>query len=87
LIGRLRPAIITELDRHLLTAAGATAGEMFAVMAAHGYRGYEMDITSKVGKAKLRLRPLEESMYSARNVLWVHPATVHNERIKPYLAR
>lgn len=86
LIQGLRPAIITEVDHRLLAAAGSSARELFALMAAHGYRGYEMDAEERIGSGPLRLRAADNDLSAARNVLWVHPMTVHHQRIQPYLA-
>lgn len=79
----LRPAIITEVDPRLLVAAGGSARGLFVRMGSHGYSGYMIDADERTGS--LRLRPATAAISASANILWVHPMTVHSERIQPYL--
>jgi FkbM family methyltransferase len=87
LIERLHPAIITEVEAPLLQAAGASAEELFDIMGAAGYVGYQVGIAGNRLGHGLSLREVATPGDASGNVLWVHPASPHRHRIASHIVR
>jgi FkbM family methyltransferase len=82
---RLRPAVVTEVSPGHLERAGASVKELFELLAGHGYNGYTLGTPRRGLRHELSLRPVKELDLRGNNMAWVHPESVHQERLAPWI--
>jgi FkbM family methyltransferase len=81
-VERTRPAVITEVEPHLLRAAGSSVDEVFALMHGRGYEGYTCELVRRFFVESIVLtRVFEPGAVKTGNILWLHPDGAHVPRV------
>jgi FkbM family methyltransferase len=77
-----KPAVITEVLTETLARAGSTPKELFSLMTSHGYRSFAIGLMRRGFRQHLVLREIAlEDVGETQDVLWLHPESVHCERL------
>lgn len=93
LVERLKPAIVTEVEPLWLARAGTSPRELFEMMAGYGYRGFHLGSKRRGLRRHMCLSPVahEDALAqvrkraSERNVVWIHPMSIHAARLQKHL--
>ena len=82
---RLRPAVVNEVAPGHLERAGASVKQLFELLESHGYRGYALATPYRGVRHVLSLRPATPDNLRGNNVAWIHPDSVHQERLSRWI--
>ncbi|MDQ3440266.1 MAG: FkbM family methyltransferase [Planctomycetota bacterium] len=83
---KYRPAVVAEASDAHLRRAGQSAKELLDLMADLGYRAYRTAIRRRLGRQRLSFAPIHKGDASLpRNVAWLYPGTIQEDRARPYM--
>jgi FkbM family methyltransferase len=81
-IVRYSPAVITEVEPHVLRAAGSSVAELFTLMRTHGYDAYNIHLVRRLFEETVVLSmATEPAAAKTNNILWLHPDGPHRPRL------
>ena len=89
-LGQFLPAVITEIEPSLLERAGSTVSGLFEIMTGHGFRPYSVEYERQFPRLDYRfiLREVQGAHDAmAINVMWLHPDSVHFQRLRRWMRR
>lgn len=87
-IARVRPAVITEVEPHVLASAGSSVAELFAIMQGHGYAGYNIWLTHRFFREGVQLSPAPSvADVKTNNIVWLLPDGPHQKRVVPNITQ
>ena len=80
------PAIISEINRPCLKAAGAKPRDLWRMLERHGYRAFLFESPRRMlGGRRLRLSPFERPVGPLFDLLFLRPDSVFAERLRPFM--
>lgn len=90
ILSTLRPAVLTEVEPRWLERARTSSKDLFRCMHSLGYQPYHLRIQRRGLRYYLAPRPLTDAASfdrskrkdSERNVAWIHPESVFDQRFK-----
>jgi len=71
---RWKPAIVTEAVKEHLERAGSSLEDLFSLMQAEGYAGYQLLTEARFTRHVLTLKPVANAaVFKGEDILWLHP--------------